>query len=88
MHESLHEKLNTSTNILSAMECILYNINYNNATKESTSSADPLNFCLYNRKMKDELHNNKTKYVRNRPSRLLKHFTTLFTNEEFRTSDP
>ena len=76
----LDEKLNVSTSTLSAMKCALYKINYNNENKECVSSAAPLNFYLYNRKLRDELHNNKKKYIRNRLSRLLKHFTASFTN--------
>ena len=70
------------------MECVLCEINYDNATKESTSSADPLNFHLYDRKRRDELHNNQTKHVQNRPSCLLKYFNAPFTNDEFRSSYP
>ena len=52
------------------------------------SSADPLNFYLYNRKMRDELHNNQTNHIRNHPSRLLKKITAPFTDNEFSDSPP
>ena len=38
--------------------------------------------------MRDYLHNNQTKCIYKRPSCLLKHFTSPFTNDEFSTSPP